>query len=417
MNDLSQPASLEAAVRKTVEQATASDIHSHLFPPSHGDLLLYGIDELLTYHYILSEMFATSCVDITPQAFFALPKKQQADIVWQEMFIRRTPLSEATRGVVETLTLLGLDPASRDLERFRGWFAQQKLDQHLQNVLQRSGLDYVVMTNDPFSAQETACWQKQLPVPAMLKTALRIDTLIMAPPAAAAAMTAQGYDAADLSGAKGADVARRFLADWTKRIKPMYMAASLPPEFAYGDGGPHTQMLDRIVLPAARELGLPLALMIGVRRQVNPALGMAGDGAAPANVDTLRNIALANPTVKFPVTLLSRVNQHEVCVTARKFANLHVFGCWWFCNQASIIQEMTRMRLEMLGTGFTAQHSDARVLDQLIYKWSLARRILADVLVEKYMELHRGGWQPTLAEIKRDVRALLGGSFEEFLRK
>eukprot|EP00971_Amphidinium_carterae_P217463 4316942-Amphidinium_carterae.1 len=38
------------------------------------------------------------------------------------------------------------------------------------------------------------------------------------------------------------------------------------------------------------------------------------------------------------------------------------------------------MRVEMLGTAFTAQHSDSRVLDQLIYKWSHSRAIIAEAI-------------------------------------
>jgi hypothetical protein len=30
--------------------------------------------------------------------------------------------------------------------------------------------------------------------------------------------------------------------------------------------------------------------------------------------------------------MLSRENQHELCVVARKFRNVHIFGCWWFTN-------------------------------------------------------------------------------------
>ncbi|MCJ7544320.1 MAG: glucuronate isomerase, partial [Phycisphaerae bacterium] len=120
---------------------------------------------------------------------------------------------------------------------------------------------------------------------------------------------------------------------------------------------------------------------------------------------------------KFIVTMLSRVNQQELCVLARKFGHLHVEGCWWFCNNTSIIEEMTRMRLELLGTAFTAQHSDARVLDQAIYKWAHVRAILADVLAEKYRGLFTAGWRPTEDEIRRDVRSLLGGAFEEFCKK
>ena len=60
-------------------------------------------------------------------------------------------------------------------------------------------------------------------------------------------------------------------------------------------------------------------------------------------------------------TILARENQHEACVLARKFRNLHIFGCWWFTNVPSLVQEITRMRLELIGLSFTPQHSDARI--------------------------------------------------------
>ena len=112
--------------------------------------------------------------------------------------------------------------------------------------------------------------------------------------------------------------------------------------------------------------------------------------------------------------MLARENQHELCVLARKFRNLHVFGCWWFLNVPLLVEEITRMRIELLGLSFTPQHSDARVLDQLVYKWRHSRRIIADVLVEKYAELGRSGWQTTREEVERDVKNLFGGAFEKF---
>jgi hypothetical protein len=112
--------------------------------------------------------------------------------------------------------------------------------------------------------------------------------------------------------------------------------------------------------------------------------------------------------------VLARENQHELCVLARKFRNLHIFGCWWFLNNPSLIDEMTRMRLELLGLSFTPQHSDARVLDQLIYKWTHSRQVISRVLVEKYGDLAATGWVPSREEIQRDVQKLFGGAFDEF---
>ena len=53
---MTSPLTLEAlpdVVRRHVTDVKAIDMHTHLLPPSHGSgedsLLLFGIDELLTY--------------------------------------------------------------------------------------------------------------------------------------------------------------------------------------------------------------------------------------------------------------------------------------------------------------------------------------------------------------------------------
>jgi hypothetical protein len=84
-------------------------------------------------------------------------------------------------------------------------------------------------------------------------------------------------------------------------------------------------------------------------------------------------------------------------------------------NVPSLIEEITRMRLELIGLSCTPQHSDCRVLDQLTYKWAHSRPILAKVLADKYETLAAAGWEPSREEMERDVRDLLGGSFEKFL--
>ena len=142
-----------------------------------------------------------------------------------------------------------------------------------------------------------------------------------------------------------------------------------------------------------------------------------GDGVKEVKLGPLCTLFLKNPDIKFLVTVLSRNNQHEITVIAQKFRNLHLYGCWWYCNNPSIIRSVTQMRLEMLHSGFTAQHSDARVLDQLIYKWKHSKNAIADVLVEQFKKLSMTGWKISEADVKREVQRLLGGSYEEFLSK
>ena len=80
--------------------------------------------------------------------------------------------------------------------------------------------------------------------------------------------------------------------------------------------------------------------------------------------------------------------------------NLFLFGCWWFLNNPSLIEEMTRMRMELLGPSFVPQHSDCRILDQLVYKWDHSRKIIAKVVTDKFNDLAASGWPVTEAEVK-----------------
>jgi hypothetical protein len=92
-----------------------------------------------------------------------------------------------------------------------------------------------------------------------------------------------------------------------------------------------------------------------------------------------------------------------------------IFGCWWFLNNPSIVEEITRERIELLGLSVIPQHSDARILDQLVYKWKHSRKVIASVLCEKYADLLDSGWKLTRSDIERDVAALFGGNFERFI--
>ena len=75
------------------------------------------------------------------------------------------------------------------------------------------------------------------------------------------------------------------------------------------------------------------------------------------------------------------------------------------------------MRLELLGTSFIPQHSDARVLDQLVYKWEHSRKVIGGCLREKYEALHDAGRAVSGSEIERDVRLLMQENFKEFLAR
>jgi hypothetical protein len=126
----------------------------------------------------------------------------------------------------------------------------------------------------------------------------------------------------------------------------------------------------------------------------------------------LENLCRDFPDNRFLVSVLSSGNQHELCVYACKFSNLMPFGCWWFVNNPSIVEEITRERLEMLGTSFIPQHSDTRVLEQVIYIWNNTRRTLTRILQETYRLLSEDGRGVTRDDIQRDIIRLFRSNAE-----
>jgi hypothetical protein len=404
---------LRREVTEVVKTCPVIDVHTHLLPPEFGEMSLFGIDELLTYHYLIAETLRSNAV--TPAQFWCMNTIEQADLVWKTLFVENTPLSEATRGVVTVLSALGLDAGAVDLSEARAFFRSRNLAEHVDFVLGLAGVSDVVMTNDPFNAQEVCVWETCADIDARFHAALRMDRLVNDWEHTVTKLSQLGYRVEACESSKTAAEVRRFLCKWVAGMKPVCMAVSLPADFKFPDNNAQAWILREVVLPTAREHGLALALMVGVRRGVNPALRVAGDGAGRADVGALERMCAEYPDVRFLATFLSRENQHELCVAARKFSNLMPFGCWWFLNNPSIVAEITRERLELLGTSFIPQHSDARILEQLIYKWQHSRDVIAESLSGSYERLLQSGRPVTRREIERDVTRMFSGNFREWV--
>lgn len=443
---MSKALTTRASIQKTVSKALASqpivDMHTHLYPPTFGTpdpnksgktdpngLLLWGLDELLTYHYLVAEVYRIVPATKLPyEDFWKMSKTAQADHIWKHLFVERTPISEACRGVLTCLQMLGLDTGKKELPKLRKWFTQQDPGKYIDKVMELANVESITMTNPVFDDNERGRWLKDaktLRGDKRFPAVLRIDPILRDWPKAARLLTEWGFDAGDgvaLSG-KNIEEGRRFLREWLDRQTAIYMALSLPPEFRYPAESDNPaeragqKALEEIILPVAAERGIPFAMMIGSKMRVNPALGDAGDMVGKSDVQAVVRLCAKFPQNKFFCTMLARENQHELCIAARKFGNLMVFGCWWFLNNPSLIEEMTRMRIETLGTSMIPQHSDSRVLDQLLYKWEHSRTVIGKVLTDKYADTIATGWKVTEADVKADVERLLRGNFVEFLKR
>jgi hypothetical protein len=371
--------SVQCTVFSEVSSVEVIDLHTHLLPPSHGPLCLWGIDELLTYHYLVAEYFITAPASMTPEAFYAMTKQEQADIIWTALFVDRTPLSEATRGVVTTLNSLGLrtEVQNRDLDGIRRFYREYRRRGELgasdfcEKIFDLAGVRYAVMTNIPFSSVEAQYWRgpNKQSYSRRFRSALRVDPLLAGDVRTIeAALRSSGYDTT-LEGA------RQYLRDWVDTMKPEYVMASTPHDFSFHDGGSLTNVvktgsvnvdamaepfafvaavgrsygtgcdgttgeddrpslinedsdfLGQVLMTVCEERDLPVALKIGAHRGVNPRLRDAGDGVvAFADAGVLSRLCARFEKVRFLATFLSRSNQHEAAVLASKFRNLHLYA-------------------------------------------------------------------------------------------
>ena len=196
-------------------------------------------------------------------------------------------------------------------------------------------------------------------------------------------------------------------------MKPVYAACSLPDTFAFPEDSPRGRLLAEAILPACREANIPLSLMIGVRRQVNPALRLAGDASGGGSSST-GSAATGVPGESLPGQPPEPRESARALRLRAQVPNLMPFGCWWFLNNPSMVEEMTRERIEMLGSELYPAAFRRRVLEQLIYKWRNTRRTLAPILTQTYTTMAEDGRAVTRADIERDVTRMFRGNFLQF---
>src|SRR5256885_7944456 len=103
-----------SAVTEALAAQPVWDLHTHLYPPAFGTpvnnasgkvdprgLMLWGLDELITYHYLIAEVYRiVPAAKLPYEQFWKMSKRLQADHIWKHLFVERTPVSEACRGVL-----------------------------------------------------------------------------------------------------------------------------------------------------------------------------------------------------------------------------------------------------------------------------------------------------------------------------
>jgi glucuronate isomerase len=131
--------------------------------------------------------------------------------------------------------------------------------------------------------------------------------------------------------------------------------------------------------------GLPFQLMIGAERDVYTK-GVPGgkDVLQPnGNLLGLKYILNKYPKVKFPISVLSPIEDKELAIYARIFPNVYASGHWWFENTYESIRANLKNRLRLAPhTKMIGQYSDAYTLELIEAKIDMYKHALSDVLEE-----------------------------------
>ena len=400
--------SATAEILSELESLRLIDPHTHINPHSAASDTLADI---LGYHYY---------TELAHSSGLAKNQIEEPGITPKEKVGRLVPLLSTIENTAQYSWLLEMCQVFFGFEDDRiteaNWealydSAKTKMDESdwEQQVLERSGLDGVYLTNDfddPLTGFDTSFY-----VPC-----LRTDDLVFHLSKADVRERFQkATDSAPSDSAGLKDAIGKLFAHF-KANNVRACAISLPPFFApeqvdattadtvvgkVFSGAELTECeqtsLSRFVFWSLAEFcveyELPFDLMIGVNRRVYEDGVFQGQDLYDKRVSLIQYKALFNafPQVTFPVSVLSETSNQELVSYAWIFPNVVTNGHWWYSNIPVFIERDTRARLQAVPrTKQVGYYSDMYKLEFALPKFAMYRRILARILAEEFVG--QRGW-------------------------
>jgi len=371
------------------------DPHSHIEPLSPVSRTL---DDILGYHYY-TELAHSAGMSQAPLAKDVLPRERVRAIVGHMDRYDNTAqyawfLDIAKNFLGFTGNRITAADADTLFDTAEKTFAQKDWEEQ---VFKKSNLEAIFLTNefdDPLEGFDT---KRYIPC-------LRTDALVF------------GTEDAAIIGrlAKATGVEARDPASWKKAIRALFekftakgakaCAISLPPNFIPSkESSPVFWMLAE----HCREFKLPFDLMIGVNRKVYRNGVYQGQDLFDQRTSLIQYQELFNafPDVKFPVSVLTSVQNQELVSYSWIFPNVYPNGHWWYSNIPAYITNDLRGRLQAVPkTKLVGYYSDAYKLEFVLPKFSMYRRVLAELLASEFVEVKRLTETEAIALGKRLLR-------------
>ncbi|MFO0966976.1 MAG: glucuronate isomerase [Gemmataceae bacterium] len=377
------------------------DPHSHIDPRQPAARTL---DDILGYHYY-TELAHSAGMDQAPLAESFSPRQRVRAIL--EHLERLDNTVQYSWFLDIARAFLGykkdrVDPADCDWL----WDAAAKTFQTSgweDEVLRRSNVEMIFLTNDFDDDLEGFDTRRYVPC-------LRTDDLVFhlnKPDVRQRLAQSTGIEGVD------ADTLQRALRVLFQRFtgkRAGACAISLPPNFAptpVADAD-FTRALAAVranpgdvvnlstvsrgvfwrLAEQCREHKLPFDLMIGVNRRVYRFGVYQGQDLFDQRTSLIQYAELFNsfPTVTFPISVLTSVQNQELVSYSWIFPNVVTHGHWWYSNIPAYISHDLRARLQAVPkVKQIGYYSDAYKLEFVLPKFNMYRRILAQTLADDFV--------------------------------
>jgi glucuronate isomerase len=385
--------SLVADLNSALSNVPLIDPHSHIDPlaPVSGTL-----DDILGYHYY-TELAHSAGMSQTPLAKDVSQRDRVREIVRFMDRYDNTAQYGWFLDIARTfLGFTGNRVAAADADRLfdaaEKTFGQKDWEKQ---VREKTKLERIFLTNefdDPLEGFDTSVY-----VPC-----LRTDTLVFhldKPDTRRRLEAATGVHVRDAATLRMA-LAKLFLHFTRKGAKAC--AISLPPNFypaPFDDEHIYEQMqfhgfqdlapgIFWLIAESCRDFRLPFDLMIGVNRRVYEKGVYQGQDLFDQRTSLLQYKELFNafPDVTFPVSVLTSGQNQELVAYSWIFPNVVPNGHWWYSNTPAYIKkDLTERITAVPKTKLIGYYSDAYKLEFVLPKYSMYRRVLANVLADEYV--------------------------------
>jgi glucuronate isomerase len=387
-----------------ISKITLIDPHSHINPHAAASKTL---DDILGYHYY-TELAHSAGME--KSALSGSPRERVRNVLGYLSTIDNTVQYSWFLEIARTfLGFQGERITDKDCDALcdaadRAMSQPDWEDQ----VLRKSNIEKVFLTNDFDDPLEGFDTNRYVPC-------LRTDDLVFhldKPEVRQRLAKATSIEVGDAASLRSA-ITKLF--EHFKRKGAKACAISLPPDFSpvpwsekaisdcisvlFGKAksSTYSPMTARSMLSAAtfwmlaehcREFKLPFDLMIGVNRKVYRDGVFQGQDLFDQRTSLIQYAELFNAfiDVKFPISVLTSVQNQELVSYSWIFPNVLTNGHWWYSNIPAYIESDMRARLQAVPkTKQVGYYSDMYKLEFGLPKFNMYRRLLAKVLADDFV--------------------------------